>query len=227
MTEWIDYSTDWGYWINPDTFRTPRIKKSIRVGAVFYTKQRETLDTGQQIVTTTYGFAAENGTKEMDKREVSQILATQMLEYMRTKNMYPPNTKIKKSYANGNVDLDFSPSDYDSFVIRLTPELVEGDVEDFLYSLDDFKDTVSDASEERWKIEAAKSGRSSCRTCGGLIPKEELRLGEPTVYEGHVSYRWHHLKCQVQILDGVDMKSLEGYDELTQKQRDELHRLLS
>ncbi len=224
MTDWTEYATDWGYWINSDTFRTPRIKKSVRIGAVIFTKKRETLDTGQQIITTTYGVAYEDGIKIMDKRDVSKVLATQMVEYMRAKKMYPPNTAITRTYTNGNADLEFSPSEYDSFVIRITPELIRGDVEDFLHDLDDFKEPSSDESEERWKIEAAKSGRSSCRTCGNLIGIGELRLGEPSMYEGHVSYRWHHLKCKVQILDDIDLKILSGYEELTSTQRDELDR---
>lgn len=226
MAEWIEYSSDWGYWINPETFRTPRIKKSVRVGAVLYTKQRETLDTGQQIIATTYAVAFEDGVKVMEKREVSKILANQILDYMRTKKMYPPNTIIKNVYSNGNVDLDFTPSEYDSFVIRFTPELVRSNVEDFLYALEDFKEESLDSSDERWKIETAKSGRSSCRTCEKPIAKNELRLGEPTLYEGHVSYRWHHLRCQSRILDGVDLKTLNGYDELTEDQREELRQSL-
>ena len=227
MTEWIEYSSDWGYWINPDSFRTPRIKKSVRVGAVIYTKQRETLDTGQQIIATTYAVADEDGIKVMEKRDVSKILAKQMLDYMRSKKMYPPNTKIKKIYSNGNVDLDFSPSEYDSFVIRLSPELVRGNVEDFLYGLDNFREDTHEETEERWKIETAKSGRASCRTCGKLIAIGDLRLGEPSVYEGHVSYRWHHLKCQARILDGVDLKTLEGYDELSTDQKDAVQQAFS
>ena len=227
MANWIEYETDWGYWINPHTFRVPRIKKSVRVGAVLYTKQRETLDTGRQIIATTYAVAYEDGIRVMDKRDVSTILASQMFEYMQSKKMYPPNTKMKKTYANGSADLDYSPSEYDSFVIRLTSELVGGNVEDVLCALDDFKETSTDDSEERWKIETAKSSRSSCRTCGELISKRDLRLGEPSTYEGHVSYRWHHLKCKAQILDGVDLKTLAGYEELTQEKRDELKRALS
>ncbi|TFG33306.1 hypothetical protein EU527_08380 [Candidatus Thorarchaeota archaeon] len=224
MAEWIEYASDWGYWVNPDTFRTPRIKKSVRVGSVLYTKQRETLDTGQQIIATTYGVAYEDGVRVMDKREVSKILAKQMLDYMHTKKMYPPNTKIKKSYANGSVDLEYAPSEYDSFLVRLTPELVNGNVDDFLYDLDDFREDAVDASDEKWKIEAAKSGRASCRTCDTLIAKGELRLGEPSLFEGHVSYRWHHLNCMIRILQGMDLNLLEGYDTLSEEQRVELKR---
>lgn len=47
-------------------------------------------------------------------------------------------------------------------------------------------------------IEAAKSGRASCKVCKKKIDKGELRLGEevPNPFsEGEMSFRWHHLEC--------------------------------
>lgn len=219
VTEWLEYTTDWGYWINPDTFRTPRIKKSIRVGAIFFIKTRETLEDGRQIIVTTYGVTKPDGTREMDKRDASKILAKQMLDYMLAKKMYPPKTSFKKSYANGNVDLSYEPTEYDSFTIRLTPELVRGNVEDFLDSLSSFEEIEKEAS---WKIEPAKSGRATCRTCSKPISKGELRIGEPYMFDEHVTYRWHHLSCQLGVLQIMDLEDLDGYSELSPSQRDML-----
>ena len=51
-------------------------------------------------------------------------------------------------------------------------------------------------------IEAAKSGRSSCRTCRQGIQKGDLRFGEEALNSfsdsGGTSYQWHHLKCAAQ-----------------------------
>lgn len=48
-------------------------------------------------------------------------------------------------------------------------------------------------------IEAAKSGRASCRTCRKKIDKGTLRFGEATENQfdpdGGMSLRWHHLEC--------------------------------
>jgi len=224
MTEWLEFSHDWGYWINPDSFFTPRIKKSIRVGAVVFLKERETLDDGRTIIATTYGVARESGIKEMGKKEVSQVLVSQMLTYMQKHKMYPPKTKMKKVFTNGNVDLDYSPTDYDTFTLRFTPDLVHGNVEDFLYSLDMFTEKETEAP-EAWKIEPAKSSRSTCRTCSRTIEKGTLRLGEPQLYDGHVSYGWHHLKCASHLLRGVNLETLDGYEELTDIQKKELQNI--
>ncbi len=222
MTDWLDYTTDWGYWINPDTFRTPRVKSSVRVGAVVFLKGRETLDDGRQIIVTTYGVADKSGIKEMGKKEVGAVLAGQMLDFMRTRKMYPPKTEIKKSYSNGSVDLAYSPTDYDSFTVRLTPDMVGSNVEDFLYSLDSFKEEEQE-DEAAWRIEPAKSSRSTCRTCSQTIQKGELRLGEPSFFDGHVSYGWHHLKCAARMIKDTRLDSLEGYEDLSNEQKEELH----
>ena len=221
MTEWLEYTHDWGFWINPDTFRTPRIKKSVRVGAVVVLKERETLDDGRQVIVTTYGVASKSGVKELGKKEVSKVLASQMLEFMRTHNMYPPKTEMKKSYANGNVDLDYSLTDYDMFTLRFTPDMVGGDVEDFLYDLQSFKEEEPETASV-WKVEPAKSSRATCRTCSKAIQKDELRLGEPSLFDGHVSYRWHHLKCAAGMIKGITLDTLEGYEDLTKEQKKHL-----
>lgn len=46
-------------------------------------------------------------------------------------------------------------------------------------------------------IELAKSGRSSCRGCGGRIPQGELRFGESVLnpYAEGESQVWFHLTC--------------------------------
>jgi hypothetical protein len=220
LTEWLEYASDWGYWVNPDTFFTPRIKKSIRVGAVYYEKNREILDDGRQIIATTYGVAKSHGTEEMGKREVSQILAKQMVEYMREKMAFPPNTSVKKILKNGNADIAYEPSDFDKFTIRFTPSLVGGNVEDFLNSLGDFEE--KDEADLTWKVEPAKSSRSTCKTCGEKIKKDELRLGEPGMFDDHVTYKWHHLSCLSRQLRWIDLDSLEGYSDLSDDQKSKL-----
>jgi hypothetical protein len=224
LTEWLEYTSDWGYWINPDTFFTPRIKKSIRIGSVFFVKNKEFVeDLGREIIMTTYGIARSHGIEEMDKRDVSKVLAKQMYEYMRSKNMYPPKTSVKKTFANGNVDLAYTPSDYDTFTIRFTPALVGGNVEDFLDTLDDFREDSPD--DTPWKVEPAKSSRSTCRTCGQKIDKDTLRLGEPSFFDDHVTYKWHHATCLTRQLRWLDLEALEGYSDLSDSKKGELQDL--
>jgi len=64
-------------------------------------------------------------------------------------------------------------------------------------------------------IEAAKSGRASCRTCKEPIPKGDLRLGEevPNQFsEGGVSYNWHHLQCAAKKKPAALKQALDATD---------------
>ncbi|MFX1512470.1 MAG: hypothetical protein ACFFCQ_07785 [Promethearchaeota archaeon] len=44
-------------------------------------------------------------------------------------------------------------------------------------------------------IEHAKTGRANCRKCHKQIKKDELRIGLPAFYRGHITYRWFHPHC--------------------------------
>ena len=61
-------------------------------------------------------------------------------------------------------------------------------------------------------IEAAKSGRASCRTCKKPIAKGELRLGEEVANQfaaGEMTYVWHHLECAAKKKPGPLKAALE------------------
>ena len=45
--------------------------------------------------------------------------------------------------------------------------------------------------------------------------KDDLRIGEPSLYDGHISYRWHHKDC---IID-LKGKIIEGIDDLKEEDR--------
>lgn len=64
-------------------------------------------------------------------------------------------------------------------------------------------------------IEAAKSGRSNCRSCKQPIGKGDMRLGEevPNQFaEGEFTYSWHHLPCAAQKRPSALKQALEVTD---------------
>lgn len=223
MNDHVEYDARWAYWIDPRTFLMKRVKGSIPLGTIVLTKQSDTLDDGRRIINTTYSIATEDGVIPSSKREVSKRLAKQMLRYMRNRGEYPPFTEISKVFSNGNVDLLYHPTGYDKFTLRLTPDLVGEDVEMFLSQL---SEPESEEMEPPWMIEPAKSSRARCRSCGKKISKGELRLGQPSIYEGHVTYRWHHLQCGAYKIKGMRPSELKGYDNLTDEQKNEFQKIL-
>jgi hypothetical protein len=77
-------------------------------------------------------------------------------------------------------------------------------------------------------IEAAKTGRASCRTCKKTIEKGQLRLGEevPNAFAaGEMTFNWHHLPCAAQKKPGALKQALET-TELEIPERSELDKTI-
>lgn len=73
-------------------------------------------------------------------------------------------------------------------------------------------------------IEAAKTGRASCRSCKKAIAKGELRLGEEVdnpFAGGDKTYNWHHLECASQK-KGAALKAAIETTELDIPNKEEL-----
>src|SRR5687767_7076550 len=61
-------------------------------------------------------------------------------------------------------------------------------------------------------IEAAKSGRSTCRTCKTAIEKGAPRFGVETEgFDGNPGHVWHHLACAAKRLPAQVKETLPSY----------------
>ena len=188
-------------------------------GSIVLTKEQETLDTGVTITNTDYSLAKDGEVVTLvDKRAASKILATLFVDYMKKHGEYPSGASFGKSYKNGNVEIDYRASDYDNFKIRLTSDDVGGDPEEFLMNLNPASKKKF-IPQDNWKIEPAKSSRSSCKTCGHSIGKGELRLGEPSYFQEHLSYKWHHFACIANDIWGIPESNLDGFSSLTDDEK--------
>ncbi len=213
----IEYDAKWAYWIDLATFLIHKAKGQVPIGSVVITKKQERLDDGRRVVQTTYAIATKDGLSSRTKREISAMLPKYMITYMRNSGEFPPYTDIKDVLANGNVNIVYEPKRVERFIIRLTEEIVGEDVEMFLNQL-----SMPEMDEpEPWKVEPAKSSRATCRSCGQKIMKGELRIGEPSFYEGHVSYKWHHLQCGAYLVKGKNPTEIIGFDQLNEEQQRE------
>lgn len=203
-----------------------KITGKVPVGSVILTKRKEELDTGMSIINTDYHYAKASGVVDLeDKRAATKILTEQVFTFMKKNNQYPPGAKYKKSYKNNNVDVSFDISEYDKFTLRFTPELVGDDPEMFLMNLG----TAAKRKfipKDNWKIEAAKSSRAKCQTCGNNIEKDALRVGEPTYYMDHLNYRWHHFECISDDIWGIPKENLLGFEGLSSEQKDKVKKTL-
>jgi hypothetical protein len=226
MTEWIEFRHDWAYYITTDTFTMNKVTGKVPAGTIVLIKEKEILDNGVTITNTTYALAKDGHVVNLDdKRSASKILAKLFVDYMKKYNEYPPDTTFDKSFKNGSVDMLFKASDYDKFKIRLTHDLVGSDPEQFLMNLSKAR-RKNFNPENEWKIEPAKSNRSTCKTCGQKIEKNHLRLGEPSYFQDHLSYKWHHFACKADEIWGIPNNKLSGYVDLSSDYKNKVTKAL-
>ena len=221
LTDEISYDSEWAYWISAKTLKLNRLKKSIPVGSVVLTKIRGVTEKGVKYVETEYGFAERSGVKDISKKDASKILAQQAFEYMKQNKRWPPDMTIKDSFKDGDVEIHYEPSEYDSFYLKFTSELIGQKPLEFFKKI---KPSEKE-SEPLWRVEIAKSGRSKCRTCEKLIDEGLFRIGEPYFYDDHLSYRWYHPKCIAPMLY-TPLEKLDGYKMLKPDEKLRLRKLL-
>jgi hypothetical protein len=79
-------------------------------------------------------------------------------------------------------------------------------------------------------VEAAKSGRARCRTCGEGILKGDFRFGEevPNAFSesGGTTFHWHHLRCAAKKKPYQLAEALETFPEAI-PEREEIDRLIA
>lgn len=215
MAEWIEVELDWAYFIPGSTLEMQRVKRRVPVGALILEKEKEEdEETGQSWISTYYAVAGESGIRRLPgKTQATEYVTKLLLQFMKERGKMAPNTRIEKIYKNGNAKLKYSPSQYDDFSVRLTPQKLGANVERFLQKLGQQPETKFTPSEV-WKIEPAKSSRSKCRTCQGKIDKGGLRLGEPGYYQDHLTYKWHHFDCKADVIWGIPKDMLDGFEDL-------------
>jgi hypothetical protein len=179
MADTIGVPFDWAYWVDLQSFKILRVRHSVPIGSVVISKSRETDGPGTY-VTSQFHLADTTGLADKTKKEVSELMSHRMVDYMQKRKTWPPNTYLGRTYKNGNVDVNFQPSQYDKFTLVLTPSIVGGDVGLSLDTLAPY--TEPDPDTLGFKVEPAKSSRAECRGCGTSISKNEIRIGEPSVF---------------------------------------------
>ncbi len=221
----VEVDAAWAYWIDPATMRMARVRGSVPVDVVVLVKSSESLESGISFVATKYMVARSDGLRSISKKEAIAVLGRQMIGYMKNNMCWPPDCELSRIFKNGDAEVRYHPSQYDSFTIRITDAMVGENTEMFLESLGPAKKAVDDTLLQ-WMIEPARSGRARCKTCGHLIEKGQLRVGEPYLYEEHLAYSWHHLKCISHILRHLELKRINGIEALSHDEKMEFESIV-
>ncbi|MHA1191878.1 MAG: hypothetical protein ACTSP9_06230 [Promethearchaeota archaeon] len=69
-----------------------------------------------------FNVIEEKGSRIADKNEVKEILGKNLIEYVKKKKKLPFACKFKKFFKNGAAQIDYNPSQYDKFPIKIVPK---------------------------------------------------------------------------------------------------------
>ena len=218
----LDKENEWGHYVDPKTFGIYNIEEDIPDGSFVIIKEREYIeDIDRTVIQPSFGIVEGNKYIPKNKRELSKIMSEACSKYILSKNSLPPKVKVEKELKKDKpVQLSFVMTNYDTFHLKITSEMLEGSdpyekVKEIMGNETE-KVTTYGLTEDKWKVEYAKSSRAKCRSCGMSIEKGTVRLGEPYYYENYLNYRWHHEKCifwKGLNKDQLDLSGLEKEDK--------------
>ncbi|MHA1167522.1 MAG: PARP-type zinc finger-containing protein [Candidatus Hodarchaeales archaeon] len=212
-------------WINPLTMMIKQKVEDIPDEEVVVIEERGYQDgiSGKFELRIHYYAAQESSVREITEKEAKEILADQLHDFAVKYGKWPSTAKMDAINSDNTVSVSFKPSKDLNLKLLLT-EKHETDIEGFVNSLKSFDEVVREAESKMiWKIEHAKSSRASCRECGEKIVKGELRIGEPSMYMEHLSYKWFHVDCAGRR--NFYLVPVTGLDILTPEEREEFVRL--
>jgi hypothetical protein len=222
---WVECHAEWGYWLDPRAVELRAIEGWVASGALVLHKERS----GHEVRTHHY-VVDESGVRALeDEIEAQALIARTIVDFARASGRWPPHATLSRTFKNGSVEVTYAPSRYDTFKVRISRDDVGGDPRAFFDALgaaapSGRRPKPVDEDRTPWRVEVATTGRATCRTCKETIAKGELRLGQPFEFEGHGSFRWHHLSCACKRLR--DASKLTGFAALGASQQSAVRRAI-
>ncbi len=84
-----------------------------------------------------YHLIVGDETKTVKNDEVKEVLADKLVEYVQENKRFPFACHLAKIFKNGNAQVDYKPTQFESFALKIVPEMhgIE-DTEEFFKSLE-------------------------------------------------------------------------------------------
>ena len=218
----LDSENEWGFFVDPEAFDIYTIEDDIPDGSFVIVKEREYIEDIDRTVTqSSYGIVEKNKFIPKNKREISKLMSEACSKFILARDTLPPKVKVEKELQEDKpTQLAFMLSNYDIFHLKISSAMLDG-----LNPFEKIQEIIGNETEkltlydreDKWKIEYAKSGRATCKSCGLKIEKGTVRIGEPYYFDQYLNYRWHHEKCvfwsRLEIEQLEDLEQLEKEDK--------------
>lgn len=133
--DWIRIEENWAYWVDADSFEVSRVKNYAPINSIMILKTEMHSRNGRSYVNTSYGLVSENGMIRIRKKDVNEILSNRVVDYIQRAGQWPPCLNYKRVLKSGEVELLFTLTEYDSFTLKITSKMIEGNPFAFLLGL--------------------------------------------------------------------------------------------
>jgi hypothetical protein len=193
-----DLKGDWWHYIRVKDFgfiySIPNLKNlTVNDGDILLHKE---IKEGERFPTKRYHLIHDKGSKIVENNEVKEILTDKLVDYVKKNKALPFSCKRVKFFKNGNVQVNYSPTQYDNFALKIIPK--EHEIEDitkFFEGLESVSNPITPtekakqtlSSKNRWTIPSSsdetkqyivsknKDGTFSCTCPHHIFRKAECK----------------------------------------------------
>jgi hypothetical protein len=78
---------------------------------------------GDRFPTIRYHKVLDKGTSRVENDAVKELLASKLVDYVRKHKKLPYSCKVAKFFSNGSAQINYKPTDYDSFALKIVPKV--------------------------------------------------------------------------------------------------------
>ncbi len=124
------------------------------------------LKEGERFASVRYHLVREKGTTLVENEEVKDILSTKLIEFVKKNKKLPHACKFVKVFKNGNAQVNYHPTDFDNFALKIVPkEHGIENTESFLSRLESAENPIkpsdtpkapSESKMKQWKVKSSK-----------------------------------------------------------------------
>lgn len=215
-----DITDEYLSFVNEKTFYLNKLRGNLEEESlILKTTIKEYSDGNKESKKSYYLGMGEEDKKNLSLSKFTDILIEKIINYMKKYETWTPFTErnLKKEKKGDQISITYKPDKFTSFELEFPQKIEESLTEKFLSNL---KQVEKAETSLFWKVENAKSARSTCKGCSEKIEKGELRIGKPSVFKEHVTHKWYHVDCARR--EELVMDVVKGLEELSEEDLEDL-----
>lgn len=119
-----DISGNWWNYINSENFGflssiSDQSNFEVSVNDILIHKE---IEEGSNFPTIRYHIIKKDGTEIVDKKGLYEVLIPKLIKYVQKNKKLPWKCQVFKFFANGSAQINYQPTNFDKFVLKVSPK---------------------------------------------------------------------------------------------------------